>query len=199
MSFSNPHARVLPEQPLRAPQRAAGDVHLIAPDDGTKDLHKNNGRTSSSTQDDDDDNDGEKDLKFFYRAVTALQDAGSVVACVASSVIQREASSVNYKLLRVQDRLHRQKRRRLSATSSDEPDRTTMSSSTQDKKRDLSAPTYPTAVSEQENVSIWNQAARTKRMSILLRDLEMTHSLLLREIAAASMAASSNNIPDSSL
>jgi hypothetical protein len=195
MSFSNPHARVLPEQPLRA----VGGVHLIIPDD-TKDRHENSAGTSSSTQDDDDDTDGEKNLKFLYRAVTALQDAGRVVACVASSVIQREASAVNYKLLRVQDRLHRQKRRRLSAASSDEPDRTTMSPSrTQDKKTDTSTSATPRAVSEEESVSIWIQAARTKRMSILLRDLEMTHSLLLREIAAASMAAGSNNIPDSSI
>jgi hypothetical protein len=191
MSFSNHHGRVLPEQqPPRAPQRAVGDVHLIPPDDDTNDLHKNNVWTSSSTRDDDDDTDGEKDSKFFYRAVTALQEAESVVTCVASSVIQREAASVNQKLMRVQDRLHRQKRRRLSATSSDEPNRTTMPSSKQDTKTDTS--TTPTAVSEQESDSIWNQAARTKRMSILLWDLEMTHSLLLREIAAASMAASSN-------
>jgi hypothetical protein len=198
MSFPNPHGRVLPEQrPPRAPQHAVGDVHLIPPDDDTSDLHNNNVWTSSSTQDDDDVTDGEKDSKFFYRAVTALQDAGSVVTCVASSVIQREAASVNQKLLRVQDRLHRQKRRRISATSSDEPNRTTMPSSKQDAKTDTSTSATPAAVSEQESVSIWNQAARTKRMSILLWDLEMTHSLLLREIAAASMAASSNNIPDS--
>jgi hypothetical protein len=195
-----PHAQVLPEKLPHAPQRAVGKVHLIAPEDETNDLYKNNDWTSacSSTQDDD-DTDVEKDSKFFYRAVTALQDAGSVVACVASSVIQREAASVNQKLLRVQDRLHRQKRRRLSDISSDtkseEPDRTTFPSLKQDTKTET--PTTTTAVSEQESVSIWNQAARTKRMSILLRDLEMTHSLLLREIAAASMATSSTNITDS--
>jgi hypothetical protein len=198
LPFNMPHAHVLPE--LLPHQRAVGEVHLIAPEDETNDLFKNNDWTCSScsSTQDDDATDVEKDSKFFYRAVTALQDAGSVVACVASSVIQREAASVNQKLLRVQDRLHRQKRRRLSAISSDsrseEPDRTTFPSLKQDKKTETVLPTPTIAVSEQESVSIWNQAARTKRMSILLRDLEMTHCLLLREIAAASVASSSTNI-----
>jgi hypothetical protein len=195
MSISNRHIHLLPEQLPHAPQRTAGQVHLIAPEDEdeTNDLHTNNDWTSSSTQDDD----GDTDSKFLYQAVTALQDAGSFVACMASSVIQREAASVNQRLLKVQDRLHRQKRRRLSAISTttkpEEPDRTTLQSSKQDSKTETST----AAVSEQESNSIWNQAARTKRMSILLQDLETTHCLLLREIAAASMAASSTNIADS--
>jgi hypothetical protein len=200
------HAHVLPEQLPHAHQRAVGEVHLIAPEDETNDLYQDNDWTSSSSTQDDADTDVEKDSKFFYRAVTALQDAGNVVACVASSVIQREAASVNQKLLRVQDRLHRQKRRRLSAPissdtrSSEEPDRTTFPSLKLETKTETktSIPTTTKAVSEQESDSIWNQAARAKRMSILLRDLEMTHSLLLHEIAAASMAStSSTSIADS--
>jgi hypothetical protein len=203
MPHAHAHAHVLPEQLPHAHQRAVDEVHLIAPEDETNDLCQNNDWTSScSSSLDDADTGVDKDSEFFYRAVTALQDAGSVVAGVASSVIQREAASVNQKLLRVQDRLHRQKRRRLSAIGSDtarseEPDRTTFTSLKQDTKTETS--TLTEAVSEQESASIWNQAARTKRMSILLRDLEMTHSLLLREIAAASMATSSTNIADSPL
>jgi pullulanase/glycogen debranching enzyme len=210
MSVSNHHVHVLPEQLPHAPQRAAGVVHLIAPEVETIELH-------------DDDTDADTDSKFIYEAARTLQNAGRLVATMASSVIHREAASVNQRLLHVQDRWHRQKRRRLTtagdaedssssiaisgATKPEESDRTTVPSLKQDTKTETSTSTTSAAstsivVSEQESLSIWNQAARTKRMSILLRDLEMTHSLLLREIAAASMARdaagndSSTNIAD---
>jgi hypothetical protein len=208
MVSRNQHLHVLPDQLPHPPQRAATNVHLIAPEDETGDLDEheqwpNNGHSSSSSAPD-------GDSLFLFQSVTALQDAGSLLVQVAGSVIQREAASVNQRLLQVQDRLHRQKRRRLdtsgesrdSSSSIDidptRPDRTasplplqqqdTTSTSTATRSTDAH-----TAVSEKESISIWNQAARTKRMSILLRDLEMTHSLLLREIAAASLASDTAN------
>jgi hypothetical protein len=189
MSLSNHHVHVLPNQLPHAPERAVGEVHLIAPEVEMNDLHENNDWTSTPTQ------------EFLYQSVTALQDAGSLVACVASSVIKREAASVNQRLLQVQDRLHRQKRRRISTTG-DVEGSSSNSNSIATKPEELNrtiitTASTSTAVSEQESLSIWNQATRTKRMSILLRDLEMTHSLLLREIAAASIAASSTNMADS--
>jgi hypothetical protein len=189
MSLSNHHVHVLPNQLPHAPERAVGEVHLIAPEVEMNDLHENNDWTSTPTQ------------EFLYQSVTALQDAGSLVACVASSVIKREAASVNQRLLQVQDRLHRQKRRRISTTG-DVEGSSSNSNSIATKPEELNrtiitTASTSTAVSEQESLSIWNQATRTKRMSILLRDLEMTHSLLLREIAAASIDASSTNMADS--
>jgi hypothetical protein len=200
MSLSNHHVHVLPNQLPHAPERAVGEVHLIAPEVEMNDLHENNDWTSTPTQDDD-DTDIDTDTKFLYQSVTALQDAGSLVACVASSVIKREAASVNQRLLQVQDRLHRQKRRRISTTG-DVEGSSSNSNSIATKPEELNrtiitTASTSTAVSEQESLSIWNQATRTKRMSILLRDLEMTHSLLLREIAAASIDASSTNMADS--
>jgi hypothetical protein len=95
--------------------------------------------------------------------------------------------------------LHRHKRRRLSTVGDAEDSSSiAISIATNPEKLDRTITTIAsasTAVSEQESLSIWNQAARTKRISILLlRDLEMTHSQLLREIAVASIAASSTTL-----
>jgi hypothetical protein len=201
MDFSNHHVRDLPEHQLpHVPERAVGEVHLIAPEIETNDLHQNNDWTSPPTQDDS-DTDIDTDTQFFYHAVTVLQDAGSLATHVASSVIHREAASVNQRLLQVQDRLHRQKRRRLGTAGDAEDSSSSIAISIATKPEELDRTITHTsstssAVSEQESLSIWNQAARTKRISILLRDLEMTQSLLLREIAAASIAASSTIVAD---
>jgi hypothetical protein len=93
--------------------------------------------------------------------------------------------------------LHHRKRRRFS-TAGDAEDSISIATKPEELDRTITTTASTSAaVSEQESLSIWNKAARTKRISILLlRDLEMTHSPLLREIAVASIAASSTLIPD---
>jgi hypothetical protein len=129
----------------------------------------------SSTQDDDADT-VLKEFKVFLSSRHSLQDAEAWWhARLLPSF--NEAASVNQKLLRSES-AHRQKRRRLSDigsdTKSEEPDRTTIPPLKQDTRTET--PTTTSCV--EESVSIWNQAARTKRMCSS-RDLEMTHCLLL--------------------
>jgi hypothetical protein len=124
----------------------------------------------------------------MYQALNALQDAGCLIVEVAGTVIQRQAATVNQRLLEVQERMHRHKRRKLNTPSPPSVVRGDSSDSQYPEAREGSSrAASDSVVSAEESMSIWKQAARAKRMSIMLRNLETTHYMLLQEIAAASM------------
>jgi len=116
----------------------------------------------------------ERKISFYEDALEGFVQVGVLAREIGSDVIKREAASVNQRLIDVKDRMHVSKRRKLAPEGYVSTKTLSFRSF---NERDL-------PVSEEEQGSILSQAARMKRMSLLLMNLETTHQLLLEEMMA---------------
>jgi hypothetical protein len=102
----------------------------------------------------------------YEDALEAFHQVRRLSSEIVSTVIIKQAAAVNSRLLSVQTRQMNEENKRMRIT----PDPT------------LSTTEVYGGVSDEEKISIWRQATRMKRISTMLRSIEMTQRILAKEL-----------------